>query len=205
MDDEYMTNMNTDDTELLNKLKNKEEELTKVKAELEEKNQLCLTQKLKIEDFTIEKKDLEAKFKNQENLIKFYEERLKKDEEEETDPEKKDKIKQLDMQIMKLNDKIKELEESIIKKDNELEVVKQELEEEKEISQNALELINEKEDEIEKLKKEKEAGGDKKREKRKSVTGATDLSPEEVQMLKDEFLNQQEEFDQYKETSEKKN
>jgi lipid II:glycine glycyltransferase (peptidoglycan interpeptide bridge formation enzyme) len=59
------------------------------------------------------------------------------------------------MKIMNLNDKIKELEEQMIKKDNELEVVKQELEEEKEISQKAVETISEKEDEIEQLKKKK--------------------------------------------------
>ena len=42
--------------------------------------------------------------------------------------------------------------ESIIKKDNEIEVIKQELEEEKEISNKALEMISEKDDEIKELK-----------------------------------------------------
>ena len=41
MMDEYLTNLNTsdlDDTELLNKLKQKEEELNKIKKELDEKS-----------------------------------------------------------------------------------------------------------------------------------------------------------------------
>ena len=96
---------------------------------------------------------------------------------------------------MNLNEKIKELEESVIKKDNELEVVKQELEDEKEISQKALEMINEKEEEITELKKIVP------RRTSKKPSVQTDLSPEEIQILKDEFINQQEEFDQYKETS----
>ena len=66
-------------------------------------------------------------------------------------------------------------------------------------------MINEKEDEIAELKKKIGGGGDVGEEpkKRKSVVGI-DLSPDEIQALKEEFLNQQEEFDQYKETSEKK-
>ena len=51
MMDEYLTNLNTsdlDDTELLNKLKQKEEELNKIKKELDEKSKLCLSQKHKI-------------------------------------------------------------------------------------------------------------------------------------------------------------
>ena len=62
MMDEYLTNLNTsdlDDTELLNKLKQKEEELNKIKKELDEKSKLCLSQKHKIEDLSIEKKDME--------------------------------------------------------------------------------------------------------------------------------------------------
>lgn len=53
---------------------------------------------------------------------------------------------------MNLNDKIKELEESIIAKDNELEVVKQELEEEKDMNGKALDMINDYENEIKELK-----------------------------------------------------
>ena len=45
-----------------------------------------------------------------------------------------------------IQNKIKELEELMIKKDNELEVVKQELEEEKEITGKAIEEINEKDE-----------------------------------------------------------
>ena len=158
MDDEYITNMNTtdiDDNEILKKLKKNEEELSKIKTQLDEKNKLCLNQKHKIEDLSIENKDLQEKFNNQKNLLKFYEEKAEKENnaEEETDPEKKDKIKQLEIKIMKLNEKIKELEEAAIKKDNDLEVIKQELEEEKEISQKAAEMIAEKEEEIEELKK----------------------------------------------------
>ena len=108
---------------------------------------------------------------------------------------------------MNLNDKIKELEESIITKDNTLEVVNQELEEEREISSKALELINEKEEEIENLKKKsqvKAEGGEKK--KRKSVVEMGDgkLTPEEVQALKELFITQQEEYDEYKEATEQK-
>ena len=157
-DEEYITNMTAtdlDDNELPNKLKKAQDELIKMKAELDEKNKLCLTQKHNIEDLNIEKKDLEEKFNNQKKLLDFYDEKAKKEEEDEKDPEKRDKIKQLEMKIMNLNDKIKDLEEQIIKKDTDLEVVKQELEEEKEISQKAAEMINEKDEEIEQLKKKR--------------------------------------------------
>ena len=200
MEDEYLSNINTDDTEILEKFKQKEEELTNVKAQLDEKNKLCLSQKHKIEDLSIENKDLQEKFNNQQNLIKFYEEKAKREEEEgvETDPEKKDKIKQLEIEIMKLNEKIKDLEEQAIKKDNDLEVIKQELEEEKEISQKAAEMIAEKEEEIEELKKNEEV-------KKPALRGKSkELSEEEVQALQEVFLSQQDEFEQYKLTSEKK-
>ena len=204
MDDEYITNMNTtdiDDNEILKKLKKNEEELSKIKTQLDEKNKLCLNQKHKIEDLSIENKDLQEKFNNQKNLLKFYEEKAEKENnaEEETDPEKKDKIKQLEIKIMKLNEKIKELEEAAIKKDNDLEVIKQELEEEKEISQKAAEMIAEKEEEIEELKKNPK-GKIPTTRKRKS----NELSTEEIATLQEVFLTQQEEYDQYKETSEKK-
>ena len=55
-DEEYITNMTTndlDDNELPNKLKKAQDELIKMKAELEEKNKLCLTQKHTIEDLNI--------------------------------------------------------------------------------------------------------------------------------------------------------
>ena len=155
--DEYITNINTDDIsdeELLNKLKKVEQELSETKSKLDEKTKLCLEQKHQLEDLYIETSDLKEKYNNQKNLLKFYEDKTSNDAstEVETDPEKKDKIKQLEIKIMNLNEKVKDLEESIIKKDNELEVVKQELEEEKEISNKALDLINEKEEEINELK-----------------------------------------------------
>ena len=179
MEDEYLTNLNTDDNELLTKLKRKEEELTKIKSELDEKSKLCLSQKHKIEDLTIENNDLVKKYDNQQNLLKFYEEKASKEEDSEieTDPEKKDKIKQLEIKIMNLNEKIKELEESLIKKDNDLEVIAQELEEEKEIGAKALDLINEKEEEIENLKKKMEAGGGGGEQKKRKSVVEGDLSP----------------------------
>ena len=201
MDDEYITNLNIDNNdEISDKLKKTEQELSDTKKVLDEKNKLCLTQKHKIEDLTIEVNYLKEKNNNQNKLIKFYEEKVKKEIESEieTDPEKKDKIKVLEIKIMNLNEKIKELEESLIKKQAELEVKLEELEEEREISQKALEMINEKEEEITELKKIVPRSTSKK------PSVQTDLSPEEIQILKDEFINQQEEFDQYKETSEKK-
>lgn len=155
--DEYITNINTDDLgETENELlKEKHKELQEVKAKLEEKEKLCLEQKHQLEDLLIENKDLKEKYNNQQNLIKFYEDKAKNEvvnTEDENDPEKKDKIKKLGIEIMNLNDKIKELEESIIAKDNELEVVKQELEEEKDMNGKALDMINDYENEIKELK-----------------------------------------------------
>ena len=203
--EEYITNLNTDDLgdeELLNKIKKAESELSEVKTQLDEKSKLCLDQKHQLEDLFIENKDLKEKYKNQQNLLNFYEEK-NKDEETETDPEKKDKIKQLEIKIMNLNEKIKELEESIIKKDNELEVAKQELEEEKEISNKAVEMLSEKEEEIKELK-EKAENSTEPIKRKLSTSAAEDLNPEEVQALKEVFLAQQEEFELYKETTEKK-
>ena len=175
-------------------------EFIEIRNKLFEKNQLCLTLKHNLEDLTIEKKNLEEKYNNLRKLLDFYEEKAKKEEEDELDSEKKDKIKQLEMKIMKLNDKIKDLEEQIIKKDNDLEVVKQELEEEKEISQKAAEIINEKDEEIEQIKK----NGVSKKGQNLSSERECDLTPEEIQALKEVFLSQQEEFDEYKEKNEKK-
>ena len=199
MDDEYITNMNPndilDENETIKKLKKAETELAEVKKNLDEKNKLCLSQKHDIEDMTIELKNLGDKIKNQEKLIKFYQEKSEQEENEETDPEKKDKIKQLEIKNMKLTEKIKELEESKIKMENDFDVIQQQLDEEKAINQKALELINDKDDEIEELKNQTGSNKDK-------VVGG--LSEEEVQALKEEFLNQQEEFDLYKEESTKK-
>jgi len=159
MEDEYITNMNTndiiDENETIVKLNKAEAELAEVKRNLDEKNKLCLDQKHQIEDFTIEVKNLNEKLKNQENLIKFYQEKSEQEDnnDTETDPEKKDKIKQLEIKLMKSNEKIKELEENKIKLTNDYDVIQQELDEEKAINQKALEYINEKDDEIEELKK----------------------------------------------------
>ena len=145
--DEYITNLSTDDIdkEIVERYKKVEAELLETKKKLDEKSKIYLDQKHQLEDLLIETKDLKEKYNNQQNLIKFYESKSNETtEKEETDPEKKDKIKQLEIKIMNLNEKIKELEESIIKKDNELEVVNQELEEEKEIGNKALDMINEK-------------------------------------------------------------
>ena len=144
---------------------------------------------------TIEIKNLNGKLKSQENLIKFYQEKSDQEEyietETEIDPEKKDKIKQLEIKNMKLNEKIKSLEKERIKLENDIDVIEQDLEEEKAINQKAVELINEKDDEIEELKKIAES--------KKAVVGG--LNEEEIQALKEEFLNQQEELDQLREES----
>ena len=102
MEDEYITNMNPndimDENEPIQKLKKAEAELAEMKNNLDEKNKLCLSQKHQIEDFTIEVKNLNDKLKNQENLIKFYQEKSEQeDNDTETDPEKKGKIKQLEI------------------------------------------------------------------------------------------------------------
>lgn len=204
--DEYITNINTDDLgETENELlKEKHKELQEVKAKLEEKEKLCLEQKHQLEDLLIENKDLKEKYNNQQNLIKFYEDKAKNEvvnTEDENDPEKKDKIKKLGIEIMNLNDKIKELEESIIAKDNELEVVKQELEEEKDMNGKALDMINDYENEIKELKEK--LGSNPPIAKKVSMDGG-ELNQEEIQALKEVFLSQQEEYEQYKETSEKK-
>ena len=207
--DEYITNINTDDIgdeELLNKLKKVEAELSETKSKLDEKSKLCLEQKHQLEDLFIETKDLKEKYNHQKNLIQFYEEKASNDTsaEVETDPDKKDKIKQLEIKIMNLNEKVRELEESIIKKDNELEVVKQELEEEKEISNKALDMINEKEDEINELKEKLEKVEQTEKSDFKRKISTEELNSEEVQTLKEVFLSQQEEYELYKETTEKK-
>ena len=114
MEDEYVTNMNSndiiDENETIQKLKKAEAELVELKKNLDEKNKFCLSQKHQIEDFTIEVKNLNDKLKNQEHLINFYQEKSEQEDNEETDPEKKDKIKQLEIKNMKLNEKIKSLE-----------------------------------------------------------------------------------------------
>ena len=157
-----------------------------------------MSQKHQIEDFTIEVKNLNDKIKNQNNLIKFYQEKSEQEDDEETDPEKKDKIKQLEIKNMKLYEKINKLEEEKIKLDNDFDVIQQQLDEEKAINQKALELINEKYDEIEELKNKVGDG----KETKKDDPG--ELNDEEVQALKEEFLNMQEEYEQYKEQSNKK-
>ena len=174
MEDEYITNMNPndimDENEPIQKLKKAEAELAEMKNNLDEKNKLCLSQKHQIEDFTIEVKNLNDKLKNQENLIKFYQDKSEQeDNDTETDPEKKDKIKQLEIKNMKLDEKIKELEQNNIKLENDYDVLQQQLDEEKAINQKALEYINEKDDEIDELKKKIEEGGEKKKYRRRRI------------------------------------
>ena len=193
------------DYDLLNKLRKYETELTETKSQLSEKTRLYLDQKHQFEDLFIETKDLKEKYSNQQNLLKFYEEKVSNDisTEIENDPIKKDKIKQLEIKLMKLNEKIKEFEELIIKKNNEIEVLSQDLQEEKEISNKALDMIDDKDEEIKELKEkyENNTGPDI---KRKISSSECNLSPEEIQELREILFSQEEEFDSYKETTEKK-
>ena len=169
MEDEYDKNNNKNDiieeNAQKNKLKKAEEELVEIKHKLEERNKLCLSQKLQIEDFTIEIKNLNGKLKSQENLIKFYQEKSEQEEEyieKEISPEKKDKIKQLEIKNMKLNEKIKELEQNKIKLKNDYEVLQQELEEEKSLNKKALDELRKKyEEKIKSLKEENDEYKDK--------------------------------------------
>ena len=88
---------------------------------------------------------------------------------------------------MNLNEKIEKLEESIKAKDNKLEVVKQELEDEKDVNGKALDMINEKEDELKELKEKYKNNPSIKKKVR--MDGA-ELNLEEVQALKEVFLSQ---------------
>ena len=169
MEDEYDKNNNKNDiieeNAQKNKLKKAEEELVEIKHKLEERNKLCLSQKLQIEDFTIEIKNLNGKLKSQENLIKFYQEKSEQEEEyieKEISPEKKDKIKQLEIKNMKLNEKIKELEQNKIKLENDYEVLQQELEEEKSLNKKSLDELTKKyKDKIKASKEENDNYKDK--------------------------------------------
>ena len=62
----------------------------------------------------------------------------------------------------------------------------------------ALDMINEKEDELKELKEKYENNPTK---KKKVSMDRAELNAEEVQALKEVFLAQQEEYEQYKETS----
>ena len=120
MDNEYITNLNTEDLndeEIVEKLKKADNELSKVKSELDEKSKLCLEQKHKLDELSLENNNLKEENKNLQNLVNFYESVEKKDNSE---PEEKEKIKELEIKIMNLNEKIKELEEKMIIKENDL-------------------------------------------------------------------------------------
>ena len=81
MENEYITNNDTDDLgedEILTKLKKAEEELSAVKAQLDEKNKLCLDQTHKIEEMNLENKNLKDENTNLQNLLKFYEDNEEK-------------------------------------------------------------------------------------------------------------------------------
>ena len=107
MEDEYITNVNTEDLGdegLLEKLKKAESELTTVKTELEEKSKLCLEQKHKLDELSLENNNLKDENKNLQNMIDFFESVEKKDNSE---PEEKEKIKELEIKIMNINEKIK--------------------------------------------------------------------------------------------------
>ena len=71
---EYITNNDTDeltDEETLKKLKKVEEELSKVKSELDEKSKLCLEQKHKIDELTGEYNNLKSEKDNLQDLVHF--------------------------------------------------------------------------------------------------------------------------------------
>ena len=114
MEDEYITNLNTDDIEddeILEKLKRSESELIESKNQIDEKTKLYLDQKHKYEDLLIEWNNLKEEFNNQKKLIKFYEEKdSNENANEEIDPEKKDIVKQKEIEIMKLKEKLSLLE-----------------------------------------------------------------------------------------------
>ena len=101
---------------------------------------------------TLENKNLKDENTNLQNLLQFYEDNEEKpNQPNESESKDKEKIKELEIQIMNLeetikkkDEKIKELEEEIIIKNNELEVKNKDLIEQKEIAEKALEVLNEK-------------------------------------------------------------
>ena len=111
MENEYITNNDTDDLgedEILTKLKKAEEELSAVKAQLDEKNKLCLDQTHKIEEMTLENKNLKDENTNLQNLLQFYEDNEEKpNQPNESESKDKEKIKELEIQIMNLEETIK--------------------------------------------------------------------------------------------------
>ena len=204
--DQYITNITgEEDDDIVNKLKSLQEELENANNELQQKNKTILDQKHSIDDLTIEIKTLTEKNQSQLNLIKFYEENEDKNQNaspEDIDNKNKEKIKELEIKIMNLNDKISDLEAELIKKDNQLEVAREELDEQVNLGDKLLNLMNEKEEELKALKENQNTPV----ERKKTVDASNDkeLTPEEVQELKEIFMNQQEEFDEYKASTEKK-
>ena len=132
-----------------------------MKTELDEKSKLCLEQKHKLDELSLENGNLKEENKNIQSMIDFYESVEKKDNPETED---KEKIKELEINIMNLNEKIKELEEKMIIKENDLEIAKKDLNEQKEIGDKALEMLTEKEEELKGMKEkyEKDESGRKK-------------------------------------------
>ena len=208
MEDEYITNINTDDVgdiEILEKLKKAEAELSKVKSELDEKSKLYLDQKHNLEELDSENKNLKSENKDLQNLLKIYEDL--KEKPNESAPKEKEKMKELEIKIMNLeekikeyDEKIKEYDEKIIIKENELEVVKKDLTEQKEIGEHALVMLTEKEDELKELKEkyEKEGLGLQKK------NSESELTPDEVKELREMFISQQDEYEAYKKNTAEK-
>ena len=205
MEDEFSEDITIDNSngdELLNKIKTMENELR-------EKTRLYLEQKHQYEDLYIEVNNLKEKNKNQEKLLKFYEEKVSKNYsiEKENNQKQKNKIKKLEEKIVNLNTKIKGMEGLMIKKNNELVILKQDLKQEKEISNKSLDLINEKDEEIKDLKEKYEDNRytiiKKEHEIKKDLNLAVS-DKNEIKELKNELYSQQKQIELFKKNSEEK-
>ena len=90
--------------QIINIIKN---EIITLKSELDEKNKLVINQKNQIENLEIKNKNLENK------LIELYEDKNEENLKMEIAPEKKEEIQQLKIKIIKLNENLKILNQQL--------------------------------------------------------------------------------------------
>lgn len=154
MEDNYISNFSSNidgdesDMKLLKRNKELEAENEKLKNDLVEANKKNLIQKHQIEGQELEHENFIETIKNLQGLIEYYKENRKDDDEEEENAEK---MRDMELKLVKCKDKIKDLEDAVEVKNSKIEQMNLDMKELSSLNEKLISVITSKDEEIRNL------------------------------------------------------
>ena len=155
MEDNYLSNIGDGDEneiKLLKKNKLLEAENEKLKNDLVEANKKNLIQKHQIEGQELEHENFIETIKNLQGLIEYYKENRKDNDEEE---ETAEKMREMELKLVKYKDKIKDLEDTVEVKNSKIEQMNLDMKELSSLNEKLISVITSKDEEIKNLRDKK--------------------------------------------------